>query len=630
MEHHHHSCTHCACSNPILKLLKDELFTPKNFEQLPTQRVTEQKEQTEPFMVTGGTIRPMVHGAIDTVEAIGFANGLVVATGSEAEVSAYMQANYPGYTSRELDEGNTLLPGLIEPHIHLVPTAMLMGWTDLGAFDGQVLNPGYDIAHVSKIIKTEASKLANKKPISPKEATLWFLGANLDPALMPLLNNNTELLTIDIDLLDSISTAAPVCIISASMHTLYVNTPALQLIWDFPDNLHLLQEYHNFDEYKSKTRGQLQEAAGMNPALKTIPPIQKAEFFLKSFVYLKEIFKTANSRGVTFMHDAGMTGGQESILNAYFKVFAPTVRIGAATVCDTLEDAQQLGSFAIPGEYTPIYKSHVKVISDGSNQGLTGYQSDPYLCKPANNYGVYNFANKIDEKPKEPPLVFRDLMGHIIKDKKWPVMIHANGDRAVQFAIEAFKEFIADPFAGVRHRIEHCSLTTQQNLEDMKNLGVSPSFLIGHVGYWGFAFQNAIFGEKSQMLDLCKSALQQDMRITLHSDNSVSPLGPLRMMEQSITRIMEADPAAGVLNIAENISREQALKAITYDAAWQCYAEQWTGSLKVGNFADFVVLQQDPLTMKNPFMNMRNIEVIETWVAGLKVYQTVMEEASMA
>ncbi|WP_343670478.1 amidohydrolase [Chitinophaga sp.] len=624
MEHHHHSCTHCACNNPILKLLKDELFTPENFAQLPTQRITEKKEQSEPFMVTGGTIRPMINGSAEPVAAIGFANGLVVAAGTEEDVSTFMQQNYPGFTSRELDEGNTLLPGLIEPHVHLVPTAMLMGWTDLGGFDGQVLKPNYDIATVGAIIAKEASKLNKLDP------NLWFLGAGLDPALMPLLNNNTELLTIDIDLLDSITIEAPVCIISASMHTLYVNTPALQLIWNFPGNLELLNTYSSFNDYKSKTKGQLQEAAGMDPALKTIPLLQKAAFFLKSFIYLKEIFETANSRGVTFMHDAGMTDGQKSILEAYLKVHAPTVRIGAAQVCDTIEDAKKLGTFSIPASYKDIYLSHVKVISDGSNQGLTGYQSEPYLCKPADNYGVYNFGGKDNTKPEHPPLAFRDLMETIVREKKWPVMLHANGDLAVQFAIEAFKESIPDPAAGVRHRIEHCSLTTQKNLADMKKLQVSPSFLIGHVGYWGYAFQEAIFGEKSSMLDLCNSALQAGMQITMHSDNQVSPLGPLRMMEQSITRKMEADPAAGVLNGAECISHRQALKAITYDAAWQCYAEQWTGSLKVGNFADFVVLQQDPLTMENPYMNMRNIEVLETWVAGLKVYSTVIEEVGMA
>jgi predicted amidohydrolase YtcJ len=182
---------------------------------------------------------------------------------------------------------------------------------------------------------------------------------------------------------------------------------------------------------------------------------------------------------------------------------------------------------------------------------------------------------------------------------------------------------IVDSFATLRHRIEHCSLTTQQNLDDMKAMQISPSFLIGHVGYWGYAFKEAIFGTKSSMLDLCQSAIEKGMIITLHSDNSVSPLGPLRMMEQSITRRMERDPEWNVLNPTECLTHEQALIAVTYDAAWQCYAEQWTGSLTTGNFADFVLLAQDPLKMKNPFMHMRNIPVLETWVRGAKVYSGV-------
>ncbi|UPK67261.1 amidohydrolase [Chitinophaga filiformis] len=622
--HHHHGCAHCACSNPILNILKDQLFTPENFAKLPKQKTFKKEEQTQPFMVTGGIIRPMINGAVESIGAIGFAEGVVVKTGTKEEVAAFMDDAYPGYASRILEEGQTLLPGLIEPHIHLVPTAMLMGWTNLDAFEGQVLKPDYNIDTLGKIIAKEAKKLASLDP------TLWFLGSGLDPALMPLLKNNKELLTIDIDLLDSITTDAPVCIIAASMHTLYVNTKALWLIWNFPGNIDLLNTYSSFNDYKEQTKGQLQESAGMTPALKAIPPSQKADFFLKSFLYLKQIFDTANSRGVTFMHDAGMNKGQQEILEAYLAVNKGTVRIGAAEVCNSMDDLSKIKDFPVPPTvYKDIYKSHVKVITDGSNQGLTGYQSDPYLCNPAHNYGVYNFADKYDDKPLIPPKDFRQLMQEIVKVKQWPVMIHANGDRAVQFAIDAFKEFIPDPSSGVRHRIEHCSLATQQNLIDMKNLGVSPSFLIGHVGYWGYAFQEAIFGEKSNMLDLCNSALQQGMRITLHSDNSVSPLGPLRMMEQSITRKMEANDEAGVLNGAECITHEQALRAITYDAAWQCYAEQWTGSLKAGNFADFVVLAQDPLTMKNPFMNMRNIEVVETWVAGVKVYSTVLEEAGM-
>lgn len=75
----------------------------------------------------------------------------------------------------------------------------------------------------------------------------------------------------------------------------------------------------------------------------------------------------------------------------------------------------------------------------------------------------------------------------------------------------------------------------------MASMGLSPSFLIGHVGYWGYALQNDILGEaRTELLDRCKSARDAGIRISLHSDHFVSPLGSLRMAEQAIYRKMEA------------------------------------------------------------------------------------------
>ena len=207
-------------------------------------------------------------------------------------------------------------------------------------------------------------------------------------------------------------------------------------------------------------------------------------------------------------------------------------------------------------------------------------------------------------------------------------MIHANGDQAVSFTIEAYKNAI-EGYTGepLRHRIEHCSLlntgTDPNQPFQLQALGISPSFLIGHVGYWGQSFRDVIFGEeKAQMLDVCQSALNANLRISLHSDHSITPLGPLRMMEQSITRIMEADPDKKVLNPGECLTPQQALIAVTNDAAWQCYADQWVGCLNDDYFADFVILDTDPLSMtqENAFMNMRNITVYQTWVKGVPVY----------
>jgi len=64
----------------------------------------------------------------------------------------------------------------------------------------------------------------------------------------------------------------------------------------------------------------------------------------------------------------------------------------------------------------------------------------------------------------------------------------------------------------------------------------------------------------------------------------------------------------------------QALRTVTYDVAWQCHADAWVGSLEVGKFADFVILQQDPLTLEDCYLQMRNILVLSTWKGGVQVY----------
>ena len=105
-------------------------------------------------------------------------------------------------------------------------------------------------------------------------------------------------------------------------------------------------------------------------------------------------------------------------------------------------------------------------------------------------------------------------------------------------------------------------------------------------------------------------------------------------MEQAVTRKMEGIRSAQspypvlqnpedypVLNAGECLTRQEALKAITYDAAWQCHAERWMGSLQDNNFADLVILEQDPLDENIPATGIRDIQVYQTWKGGQRVYQ---------
>lgn len=619
--HHHHHHAHsstCACKNPVLNILKDKLFTPEHIEtlfaDLPATKPV--KEKPKSILYSGGTIRPMLGGDAGTVDAIGIAEGLVVASGTYHQVKEAMNAKCKeGYEEILLDEKHTLIPGMFEPHVHTVFSGFMAAWVDVSPFDGQDLRKGYTREWVSATLAAALTDL--------KEDVL--LATGLDPALItPQSSDNFS--DIDYLFLNKVSDDTPILIMSASGHTLYANSPALNEIYNAQKGQPDMSQYSSADDYISKTHGLLQEETGMMPAVRTFENAMtsKTQDIVEN---MDAFFHEANSRGVTSMYDALIYQLYVPYLEQYLTSRQLSVRLGGAMYCETLEAAQAMPTYMHPKNYMDLYLGHAKIVSDGSNQGLTGFQSQPYAVKPdgKSTYGIFNFTDTD---------AYQQVVNEVILGKGWPVMIHANGDQAISDTIAAYKGALQQ-YKGpeLRNRIEHCSLLDDRGIDEMQAYGLSPSFLIGHVGYWGDVFEKVIFkGQelpgtttpKVFSLDPCASAASK-LRISLHSDHTVTPLGPLRMMEQSITRVMEASSNAwpyNVLNTREQLSNEQALKAVTYDAAWQCYADSWAGSLDTGYFADFVILAQDPVTMPREecSMNMRNIKVLETWLGGVKVY----------
>jgi len=617
--HNHDHMCFCACTNPIVTLLKEDLFGPENL-ALMTAGLPEKKPevvQPAPILFTGGIIRPMIDGKADVVEAIGFAEGRVVATGSLSFVIGEMDAHFQDeYTVRNLEPNQTLLPGLFEPHIHVVFSGLMASFADVGPFDGQNIRQGYDRNWVKEQLK------ANLPPES-EDAVLFANG--LDPALLtPYSKDNFK--DIDYTFLNEVSETIPIMVISASGHTVYINSPAISKVYQ-KNEAALKDKYHTEKEFREIGRGLLQEETGLLYALGTFLPQIKALAKRDMNTNLDDFFTEANSRGVTSMYDAILEDAYLKYLNPYVDSTKLRVRLGGARYYDPKADFAHLPAYEAVEKYRDLYFGHIKVVADGSNQGLTGYQSEDYACLPKTyKDGIFDF---------HPQDTYPALIKLII-DQGWPMMIHANGDKAVTLTIDAYREALKT-YAGtpLRNRIEHCSLfSNRKQLDEMAELGISPSFLIGHVGYWGFIFKDIIFkgqqldgDDKVNMLDLCKSALDKKLRISLHSDHTVTPIGPLRMMEQSITRVMESHPreddSSPVLNKDECLTPEEALRAATYDAAWQCYAEKWAGSLPKGHFADFIILAEDPLSMAHDkiSMNMRNITVQETWLGGNVVYR---------
>ena len=410
-------------------------------------------------------------------------------------------------------------------------------------------------------------------------------------------------------------------IMNSSGHVAYANSNALEAAGNPPSQ-----------------NGILLELAQIDPVMSTALAGHRKEnpdTFIDFLKELDAIFRLAVSRGVTLMWDAALGALVKETELEILRLFAESgvarARLGGALLFHKKDEWPGISSTE-PAEYhSDLFNiACAKVVSDGSNQGLTGYQHEQYknpndVINDVYPYGVWNF-------PVSANVDFDDLVSHL-NQQDWPIMIHANGTRAIQKTLNAYEkalDHLQEAGLRLRHRVEHASLLSDTDLQDMRYLGISPSFLIGHVGYWGYSFDNKVFVDgKAERLDRTKSATHHGLRYTLHSDHFVSPLGPLRMMEQAVTRIMEnadgydAQNGAGeaqVLNAAECATMDEALRAATYDAAWQCHSDHLCGHLAKGMRADLAILEEDPMNRRNP-VGLRDVKVSQTWVDGCKVYE---------
>ncbi|WP_196886794.1 amidohydrolase [Aureivirga sp. CE67] len=612
-----HDCIHCGCHNPITqKMIENltphaEIINPKREHKIPSLVYVSKSENS--------TIIPILNRTTQKVEAIAFHKGKVFCSGTEKFVLNTLKNQNFSFKIIELKEKQTILPGFVEPHMHIIPSAFLGTWKNLSRIQNQRLIPKYDFEYLKETIQEE---IKNIEKIDSDEKQLWFLGKEVDPSLMPFQviqtpGSLTKLESFNHHRLDEIDSEIPIALIAASMHTIYLNTLGLKNVYNANSvNEDFKTNYPNYEVFEEKSNGLLQEPEQMKWLIPAIPESQVLFAAENVSKYVSKTFEEAARKGVTFLYDAALQDISVLFLSDYLEKNEIPVRFGGAKVCFTLEDIEKMGEFEPITNYYDGYIANIKLISDGANQGLTGFQSETFCCEPENNFGKFNF-----DVP-----TFHQIVKSCL-DQNWSMMIHANGNKALKQTIDAYEFALVDKNPeDFRNRIEHCSLLNQNQLQRMHALNLSPSFLIGHVGYWGFVFRNAIFKEKAETLDLCRSALNYFLKISLHSDFGVTPIGGLRLMEQAITRIMEASPnspqisESNVLNPKERISPECALRAVTIDAAWQCHADHWVGSLENGKFADYVILEQNPLEITNPYQNMRDIKVLETWKGGVRVY----------
>ncbi|QBR70839.1 twin-arginine translocation pathway signal protein [Beijerinckiaceae bacterium] len=526
------------------------------------------------LIMHGGKILTM-NDAQPQVEAIAVSGGKIIGVGSLTEIMTLK-----GPKTQVIELGSrTLLPGFVEPHIHST-FAFFDSWLDLGPF----VNRSMD-----EVKAKVMTAVASAKPGD------WILGQLFDP----LITQGT--FDVSIKALDALAPNNPLVILEDNGHIAFVNSKAFAaagITTKTPDPPHgrfLRDAAGNFT-------GEIQEPPALIRFAEAAPKITGAQYVAN----ILKLFNLAASKGCTSVHDCGIGAlSPESDLAAIKAVMeggAAPVRFSGFLASTAMPTWQAMGLKPDNSSET-VRINGVKAWVDGTNQGYSGYQRVPYLNTTSVGTANYTLA----------ALSAAVVEAH---DNGWQVGVHANGDAAIDMALTAFEATLKKtPRKDARHRIEHCTLLHPEQMDKMVELGISPSFTIGHVYYWGDSFQKTIFGpERAKLIDLCASVVKKGMRLSLHSDYNVTPIGPLRYVSNAVTRNLRG--TTQTLNPTEALTPMQALRAVTIDAAWQCHMDDIVGSLEVGKCADFVLLDRDPT--KVPPAEIMDIPVHETWLGGMR------------
>jgi hypothetical protein len=198
----------------------------------------------------------------------------------------------------------------------------------------------------------------------------------------------------------------------------------------------------------------------------------------------------------------------------------------------------------------------------------------------------------------------------------YQIAIHAQGEIAIQMILNAFTEILEKyPRANHRHRLEHNALITNSQIIQAQELGLTLSFFMDHIYYYGEQLPQIVGPDRAARFMPLGSAFAAGHRASIHTDNPATPIDPFRVISTAVTR--KPKNTEVILGPAERATIDDALKAVTINAAWQLFEDDQRGSITVGKAADFVLLSHNPLRV-NP-ENINYISVLCTWIDGNKV-----------
>lgn len=504
-------------------------------------------------------------------EAIAIAGTRIIATGSSKQLLGKFRG--PGATVIDL-RGRTVLPGLIDAHVHALESG-------LSEFRGP-LPPFDSIAAIREYVRTRAQS-------TPKGE--WIV---VPRTLPPRLKEMRMPTRQDLD----VAPDHPVALDASyvwSANTLALRLSGITRDTPNPPGGEIVKGPDG------EPNGILRNASHLLRGLSRAAPFSEEE----QLDALERMLRLYRRAGLTCVHDRAVTPHEVALfeklkargrlpVRAVLTWRVPTARPATEIVREIEASPWRTN---LGDEWLKF--GALKVTLDGGQSVGTAYQRMPYGPFGRQLYGQTDphARGTLFVEPAKLLAVFRAA-----RDKGWSLTAHAQGGGAIDALLDAFEALDKEkPIAPTRSHVMHGSMQSPESLDRMQRLGVAADVQPGWLHFDAPALER-VFGRQNLRwffpmrgyLDRGIPAAGGSDHMLFHDRNrSVNPYNPFFGMWMTLTR---KTTEGVVLYPEQRVTREEAIRMWTTWAAWLHFSEKHQGAIEPGKLADLVVLDRDILS----------------------------------
>jgi predicted amidohydrolase YtcJ len=500
-------------------------------------------------------------------EAIAIKKDRIVQVGTNNEISRWIGKN----TKVISLEGKTVVPGLIDTHVHVADFGRMLTWVDLTGFKS--------IQEMKSRIRKRAQKMPRGK---------WIIGHRWDQTSF------AEKRYPNLRDLDEVSPDNPVVLYRQYGRVCVVNSMALELAGLTKETNSSLGGTIDKDAETGELTGVLRENA-TDLVWKIIPEPNEEEIMEAAGLACEKLVEA----GVTSAHWIVSSLKEISIIRRLSVENKLPLRIYVIIPANLLDNALCLDSFKGFRDYA-VRLGGVMIFADGYIAARTAALHELYSDDPTTKGKLLCTQEEMNA------LVVK------VHKANLQLIIHAMGDQAIDAALVAIEATSMEvPRENRRYRLEQAALLNKWLIQRIKKqkvtLSVQPRVIDSEFSVWSAIDHLGL--KRARWLYPLKTLLKEGIRLIGGSDCPMEPLSPLLGIQSAVTRQFFPE---------ERITVDEALRIYTVNAAYASFEEDIKGSIEAGKLADLTVLSRDPRAV--PPNQIGDISVEMTIIGGRVVY----------